>query len=333
MAEEQPSSPTPLAEISHAPSKFEDFLEKNVKLLIGISFLIAGGVIAYIVITGLRDAEKVTAGDELYSAADIAALRDVMDGYPGTPASGSAAVLIADSQWRDGRREDSIATLKAFVDEKPDHPARGAALLSLGSRLVAQGQADEGRGHLETVANDTDNKHIAPFALLTLGDLEKKAGNDEAAEAYYKRAAEDFPDNSLAVRSLANARISMIGVAAPAKVAPAPEPEDVPEASLIPGNNPVPFNPLGTGGTPLAPDNPLSVPPVSPEDTPTPYTPVPDAPAPDAPATEEPATEEPATEESAAEEPETDGAEETPAAEDGEAETPEPAAEENDGAE
>ena len=246
MAEEQPTAPTPLAEIEHGPSKFEQFLENNLKKLILGALILVLGVAAYIVVTGLKDTKDRSAGEALYSATEIADLRKVIDDFPATPASGSAAIFLASEQWKDGNQEDAINTLNTFLSEYPEHPARGNAQIALGFHLLEQNKEEEAKPHFEAVASETNAKHIAPFALLALGDLAKKAGDEEVARSYYDRALNDYPDNDTTTNNVVNERISLLGVVAPAKIAPPVEPapeEVVPPA--IPGQTSLtPTNPL-----------------------------------------------------------------------------------------
>lgn len=235
MAQEPTSNPTPLAEIDHGPSKFEQFLEDNLKKIILAAFLLVLGVAGYIVVSGMETAKDTSAGEALQAASDIAAYRDVIENFPATPAAGSAALFIAEQQWKDGSQEESISTLRSFISDSPDHPAVGNARLSLASHLIAQEKAEEAKPLLEEIAKDPKSKHIAAFALLTLGDLAAQEGHEDSARTHYESALNDFPDSNPSTNSLATRRLSLLGVESPAKIsAPAVDPDTSPATETAP---------------------------------------------------------------------------------------------------
>ncbi|NNM29254.1 MAG: tetratricopeptide repeat protein, partial [Akkermansiaceae bacterium] len=234
MAEET-SNPAPLGEIEHGPSKFEAFLDEHQKKLILLFLALIVAASGYIVLTGLKETEDTTAGEALVSAEGIAALRDVMEAHAGTPAAGSAAILLADEQWKDGRRPESIASLRQFLADQPDHPAAPTARMALGMRLLEQDKKDEATAIFQEVIDDPNAKHLAPFALFALGDLQRAAGKEDEAKALFERARDDFPENSLSITQLANERISLLGVAPPKVVTPPPAPAPGTTPPAIPG--------------------------------------------------------------------------------------------------
>ena len=91
MAVEQDDTPRPLAEISHGPSAFEAFLDRNQKgmIVLGILIAIAGG--AWIVFKGMQESKAYGAGEDLSKAESLADLLEVPKKHAGTPAAGSAA--------------------------------------------------------------------------------------------------------------------------------------------------------------------------------------------------------------------------------------------------
>ena len=132
-------APTPIAEIDHGPSKFEQFLDNHqTKLIIG-AILIALGVLGYVIWSGLQEAEEHDAGSALLKADEVADYQDVIKKYPSSNASASAMPLLADLQWQDSQ-PDAISTLQDFIAQHPEHPAVDTANVSLGLRLLEQGK-------------------------------------------------------------------------------------------------------------------------------------------------------------------------------------------------
>jgi len=66
-----------------------------------------------------------------------------MEDYADTPASGSAALLLAEEQWKSESREEAVATLREFLASEPEHPARPSARMALGNHLLDHDQKEE----------------------------------------------------------------------------------------------------------------------------------------------------------------------------------------------
>ncbi|MDA0768543.1 MAG: tetratricopeptide repeat protein, partial [Verrucomicrobia bacterium] len=174
---EEPSNPAPLGEITHGPSHFEQFLDKNQMKLILVILAIAVALSAYIVVTELKKDEDHSAGEALsgaYSAEgesyDLAALRDVMESFKNSPSAGSAELLLAQEQWDAQNREESVQTLRDFLANNPEHAARPNALIALANRLLVLEKKDEAIKNFQDVIDHPNGRYLAPFALLTLGD-------------------------------------------------------------------------------------------------------------------------------------------------------------------
>ncbi|MDE0825578.1 MAG: tetratricopeptide repeat protein [Akkermansiaceae bacterium] len=289
---EEPSSPAPLGEISHGPSKFEEFLDKNQKKLVLAILAIVVALAAYIVVTGIKEGEDNTAGEALSASGisesstyDIAALRDVMESFQSSPASGSAALLLAEEQWKDQRKDESIQTLREFLAEKPDHAGRPSALMALASHLLETDKKDEAISTFQQLIDAPGSEFLAPFALLTLADLEKAAGNEDAAKVHYEKARDAYPNNSLTIKQFVNGRLALLGVQPPAKIAPPAVPETPPAPAPrrpVP-NTPFPeLIPKTPAPTPAAP-TPAAPTPAADETAPEEPAPAPENDAPDAP--------------------------------------------------
>ncbi len=224
MSADLKESPVPLAEISQGPNAFEAFLDRNQKGLIAFAILLAIGAVCAVIYRGVERSRQETAGAALTKAKDLASLQAVVDGHSGTIAAGSALVLLADSQWTDGKKDEAIGTLQKFIAESPTHPAIATAKANLGSKLMIQGKTGDATRVFEDLASDSSARFIAPFALISLGDIAKAAGETEKAEASYNKAKSDFPASSFA--DMATKRLAILKAKAPAEIdAPPPAPE------------------------------------------------------------------------------------------------------------
>ena len=312
MVEDSHDTPRPLAEISHGPSAFEAFLDRNQKGLVVAAILlaIAGG--AVIVVRGLKQAAAEEAGSALSKASTVAEFQAVTKDHPKSPAAGSSQVLLADKQWSDGDQDGAIETLRGFIAGNPEHPALPSAKASLATRLLQQGKDGDAEPLFRDLADGAASKFLAPYALLNLGDIAKKAGKLDEAEASYKRVQDSFATSPFAATAAKHLRLLKFKLpieieAPPAAVPPAPVP-GTPGAGMNP-ITPAPQNiglPSGADsenpmekilgeGVPAVPPAPVEEEPAKPETAPAePATP----PQPEQPATP-PQAEQPAKPEGA----------------------------------
>lgn len=242
MSADLKESPVPLAEISQGPNAFEAFLDRNQKGIIVFAILLAIGAVIAVVYRGVETSRQQTAGAALNKAEDLASLQAVVDGHADTVAAGSVMVLLADSQWNDGKKDEAVGTLQKFIAASPSHPAVPTAKASLGSKLMAQGKSGDATKVFEELAADPAARFIAPFALISLGDIARAAGDLEKAESSYSKVKMDFPESSFS--DTAAKRLSFLKAKPPVEIEapPAPatpaapvNPADVIKSALPPG--------------------------------------------------------------------------------------------------
>ena len=229
MSDTPSDSSTPLAEIAHGPSKFEEFLENNQKLLLVVAVLIALGTAGFVVMQGIEKGKQEAASAGMIDAMNADELKKVIDEHAGTQASKSAQLLLADNQWSMGEKDASIATLQGFLADEASHPAAPTAKASLASKLMVQGRSDEAKPLLQDLVDDAGSRYLGAFALISLGDIAAAAGDTDQAKSSYERVISDYSDSDFT--GTANSRIRDLGAVAPTEVA-APEPLEIkPETS------------------------------------------------------------------------------------------------------
>ncbi len=64
-------------------------------------------------------------------------------------------VLLADSQWTGGKKDEAVGTLQKFIAASPSHPAIPTAKASLGSKLMDQGKTGDATKVFEDLASDS----------------------------------------------------------------------------------------------------------------------------------------------------------------------------------
>lgn len=283
MAADHPESPSPLAEISHGPSAFEQFLDNNQKTLMALTVVLALGAAGLVVYRGIEKSRQHTAGAQLNKAGDLASLQAVINEHADTQAARSATILLADAQWKEGQQDAAISTLRSFIDSNPDHPALATARASLGSKLMAQGKNADATTLYQEITDDPKSRYLAPYAMICLGDLAKAAGDSDKAEVFYNRAKADFPESGFA--STAGERIASLKAKSPVEVEPPPPAPETP----APGPATPGAPPSTPGIPPAAPSSGVAPPAAEPPQEPAPETRSEEAPASEpSPATPEP---------------------------------------------
>jgi len=222
MAEETSDNLRPLAEISHGPSAFEAFLDRNQKGMIALGIALVAGTAGWIVYQGIRDGAEKSAGAVLSKSEALPELQELVKNHAGTAAAGSAQLVIAAKQWEAGDQDASIETLRGFIAKGGDHPALSTARASLASRLMQQGKNEEAATLFRELADAPAAKFIAPYALISLGDIAKTEGKLDEAEQSYKRVQDEFSESPLA--SMAGQHLRMLRFKAPAEIEPPPAP-------------------------------------------------------------------------------------------------------------
>ena len=230
MAETPEESSRPLAEISHGPSAFEAFLDRNQKGMIALAILLIAGAAAFIVIRGIKESTEQTAGEMLSKAEAVPELEALVKEYPDTAAAGSARVLMSEMQWANGDQDASIETLRAFIAADSAHPAVPSARASLATRLMQQGKNDEAATMFRELVGTPEARFIAPYALISLGDIAKADGRLEDAEKAYKDAQENYGTNPFS--SLAAQHLKLLKFTAPAEIEAPPTPEPAKDGGL-----------------------------------------------------------------------------------------------------
>ena len=253
MAEPTTEQASPIGEIAHGPSSFEQFLDRNQKSMIVLGLVLAIAVGAWVVVSGMEKGKRLAAGEALVGANDVAAMQDVVKNHPDTPAAASGAVLLSDMQWDEGQQSAAIETLREEIAANPDHPATVPARARLATRLLQQGDRESASAQFEEIVDRPDSAYLAPYALLSLSEISREQGNLEEARELLERASEDYPENPL--RWLVTQAISYVDFEMPEAIDPPALPEEPtgPTGDLAPEpdlSTPVELDPTnpGTGG-------------------------------------------------------------------------------------
>lgn len=244
---DQSNNPIPLGEIVQGPSAFEQFLDRNQKMMAFSAIAVALGVGGFMVYKTIAKDHALSAGAAYSSAQDIADLEKVKQEYADTAASATASLAIAEKQWGNKQEDEAISTLRQLIQDFPKHPAAAIAQQTLGNRLLAQGKTGDAELAFQAVIDNPQSAYLAPAALVALGDIAKKAGDLTKAEELYKRVDKDYQGSALA--SLASDRIKYLHFKEPVEIEQPPVVEEPPVSIAKPDDAPAVDNP--TSNNPL----------------------------------------------------------------------------------
>lgn len=250
-------STTPFAEIDHGPSKMDQFLDAHQKKLIIAAILIALGVIAYVIYSGIAEGEAQDAGAAMLTAEKAEEYQEVITKWPASNAAASALPLLADVQGEKSP-DEAIQTLKDFLASNATHPVAATAKVSLALRLLEKGDTAEATTLLTEVTETEADTYIAPLAYISLGDIAKAAGKKEEAKTWYEKAKGDSAEQSNSYTDAAAARLALVNANPPQKIKPTP-PAPAPVAPPV-APPAAPITPI----TPITPAPASVTPPVAP---------------------------------------------------------------------
>jgi len=209
-------APTPIAELEHGPSKFEEFLDKHQKKLIIIAALVFIGVLAYILITGLQKKNTEEGGAAFMEASTEKQYRSIISDYGNSPLAGSAAMEIAKLRTTS---EDQIKALDHFVTSYPDHPGVPYELLKLALIQMNVGKNTDAKNTLDKLISTESAAYLAPRAKIALADIAYTEGDKENAEKIYQKVKNTNSPFSL----VASERLLHLNAVEPVVLEPKPE--------------------------------------------------------------------------------------------------------------
>lgn len=232
---DQSTNPIPLGEIVQGPSAFEQFLDRNQKLMAVSAVAVALAVGGFMVYKTIAEDHASAAGSAFSAAQDIADLEKVKQDYADTPAAATAALAIAEKQWGNKQEDEAIATLRQLIQDHPKHPVAAVAQQTLGNRLLAQGKTGDAEVAFKAVIDNPAAAYLAPAAIVALGDIAKKAGDLTKAEELYKSVDKEYQKSPLA--SIATDRIKYLHFKAPVEIEQPPVVQDPPASIAQPEEN------------------------------------------------------------------------------------------------
>lgn len=248
-----PGDSGPIGEISQEPSAFESFLDANQKKLIIVCILGILGLVAYVIYDGVRKMNKVEAAGVVSAANTVPEYDAAAEKYKDTNAGASALIFKAEQQWRDQQQQEAVATLEKVIADYPDYPVLASAKTALGSYFQQLGNLEKAKSVFQEAADLKGS--TSSLALLSLGDIALQEEKFDEAKKIYNSVIADYGNSHPQVKTMAEQRLKLVGVAPPVIAEPKENP--TPGAGAFPG---ISTNPIQV--TPGAPSAPIQVTPV-----------------------------------------------------------------------
>lgn len=166
-----------------------------------------------------RDA---TAASALAAAKNSSDYQKVIAQYPGTPASASAYLFLAEDQRKQKKYEEANATLKGFLNKYPTHELRGSAQMAMGANLESLGKLDEALAIYQKLVSEQPDDFVAPAALLAQVPILKAKNKPDEARQACETVLTKYRDRLFSGE--AQAKLRLLKPPAPAQTAPPQQP-------------------------------------------------------------------------------------------------------------
>jgi TolA-binding protein len=162
-------------------------------------------------------------------------LRRVISQFDGTPAGGSAYLMLANRQRGEGQFAEASKTLQEFIDKNPKHELVPAAKITMAANLESLKKTDEALSLYQQIAATYPRSFTAPLALISQVPLLKEKHQPEAARRACETIVSQYPDSFWAGEAARELRTLKPAVtSSPTPVAPGLIPPAAPPASLKP---------------------------------------------------------------------------------------------------
>jgi len=179
-------------------------------ILLGILAVLAigGGSLAWYVNSTITAKNSVAA---LAAANDIPQLEAVIKNYGGTVPASDAILLVASSNQKAGKLDESTAAFQNFLKSFPAHPLAGGALLGIGQNQDAAGNSKDAMATYQQVVEKYPKSYAAPFAGYAQAEILLRDFRRDEAKVVLDSLVSQFPDSTIA--RMAAAQSSRLGAA------------------------------------------------------------------------------------------------------------------------
>lgn len=200
-----------------------------------ILLLAAAGWGAFRFYSTKRDSD---AASQLAAANTAEDFRKVISRFGGTPAGGSAYLMLANKQRSESQFSEASKTLQEFIDKNPRHELVPAAKIAMAANLESLKKTDEALSLYQQIAATYPRSFTAPLALISQIPLLKEKHQTEAARRACETIVSQYGDSFWAGEAARELRTLKPAVtASPAPAGAGVTPPVTPAASVKPSPN------------------------------------------------------------------------------------------------
>jgi outer membrane protein assembly factor BamD (BamD/ComL family) len=161
--------------------------------------------------------------------------RRVISQFGGTPAGGSAYLMLADRQRSEGQFAEANNTLQDFIEKNPRHELIPSAKIAMAADLESLKKTDEALSLYQQIAATYPRSFTAPLALISQVPLLKEKRQPEAARRACETIVSQYPESFWANEAKRELRMLKPAVTgSPTPAASTLVPPAAPPASLKP---------------------------------------------------------------------------------------------------
>ena len=165
-----------------------------------------------------------TAASALAAAKTAADFQKVITENPGTAASASALLFLAEQQRNEKKFSEANTTLQLFIDRNPKHQLTGTARMAMAANLESLGKRDEALMTYQRLAADNPHGFSAPMAMISEVPLLKEKNQIEEARRVCETILTLYRDSVVSGEASRQLRLLKVpgAVTAPSPAAVAP---------------------------------------------------------------------------------------------------------------
>lgn len=175
------------------------------------------------------------AAAQLAAATTADDFKKVISQFGGTPAGGSACLMLADKQRGDRQFAEANKTLQDFVDKNPKHELVPSAKISMAANLESLGKSDEAMSLYQQITATYPRSFTAPLALISQVPLLKEKHQPEAARRACETIVSQYGDSFWAGEATRELRtLKPVATTSPVPGVPSAVPSAAPAVSPSP---------------------------------------------------------------------------------------------------
>lgn len=222
----------------------EVFWERHKNEVMGAIIAILVALVAFGGYRFYKDRQEKAAANMLAGAKTPAELQKVISDYSGTPAGGTAYLLLADAQKAEKKFAEANSTLETFLQKFPKHELAGTARLAIAGNLESLGKPDEALATYQKLATSEPHAYTAPVALFSQIHLLKEKKQIAEARKVCETLMTQYRESRFSAEAAYNLRTLKLpdqpaatqppAVVAPAAAPPAPAVAAPPSQSAPP---------------------------------------------------------------------------------------------------